>query len=448
MNRLKEGISLRNIHNCLIVIAVVLSCLQIYSTYRLTNNFMHVRNAMNENIALENSVHGLMEASDHLTEMVQRYAVTGDRRFMEQYFVEAFAAKRREQALSELKKIKNAEVVLERLQEAMSHSVKLMDREYYAMRLMIEAKGIKEYPGILKSVTLRSEDSALSPEGKMKRAIEMVMNDDYYMQKNQVRKEVHNGVQAVIKQTQKAEMDALDRFQTELNFGRVAILLNILAIFFVVWLTSSLGITPILRAVDQIKANSPIQETGANEFRYLAKAYNNLYCMYKKSIERLNFNASHDELTGAYNRAGLDLLLSSLDMNSTYMMIFDVDNFKTINDTFGHETGDKVLKKLVQILKSCFRSDDYVCRMGGDEFVVFMVHSSEMQRTLIETKMEQINRELKDAGEGMPPISVSVGIIHGSQAKNTETLLKKCDAAMYESKKQGKHTYTFYDNID
>ena len=82
--------------------------------------------------------------------------------------------------------------------------------------------------------------------------------------------------------------------------------------------------------------------------------------MYKKSIEHLNFKASHDELTGAYNRAGFDLLLSSLDLDSTYLMMLDVDNFKTINDTYGHETGDKVLKKLVQVLKKNFRSDDRI----------------------------------------------------------------------------------------
>ena len=111
---------------------------------------------------------------------------------------------------------------------------------------------------------------------------------------------------------------------------------------------------------------------------------------HKKSIERLNFKASHDELTGAYNRAGFDLLLSSLDLNSTYMMMLDVDDFKNINDTYGHETGDKVLKKLVQVLKSNFRFDDYVCRLGGDEFVVFMVHSNEMQRKMIEVKLEKI----------------------------------------------------------
>ncbi|MBQ9573392.1 MAG: GGDEF domain-containing protein [Acidaminococcaceae bacterium] len=294
-------------------------------------------------------------------------------------------------------------------------------------------------------MTLRSEDAALSPEDKMRRATKMVLDDEYYTQKNRIRAEVHKTVQAIVSQTQKEESEALDRFQAELNLARGEILLIIAAIFFVVWLTSTMGINPILEAVDQIKANGPIKETGANEFRYLAKAYNNLYSMYKKSIENLNFKASHDELTGAYNRAGFDLLLSGLDLDSTCLMFFDVDNFKNINDTYGHETGDKVLQKLVQVLKSSFRSDDYVCRLGGDEFVVFMVHSSEMQRDLIKTKMAQIRQELVNSKEGLPPVTVSVGIVHGTQAGDMESLLKKGDAAMYESKTNGKNTYTFYE---
>ena len=444
MNRLKEGISLRKIHSWLIVVAVILSCLMIYSTYRLTSSFLRVKDAAEENIMLQNSVHGLMDASDYLTEMAQRFTVTGDRRFMEQYFIEAFTTKRREQALSELKRVKDTESALASLEEAMRHSVKLMDREYYAMRLVIEAKGIREYPSVLKSVALRSEDAALSPENKMRLATKMVLDDEYYTQKNRIRTEVQNTVQAIINQTQKEETDALDRFQAELNLTRGEILLIIAAIFFVVWLTSTLGINPILAAVDQIKADGPIKETGADEVRYLAKAYNNLYSMYKKSIEHLNFKASHDELTGAYNRAGFDLLLSGLDLDTTCLMFFDVDNFKNINDTYGHETGDKVLQKLVQVLKSSFRSDDYVCRVGGDEFVVFMVHSSEMQRDLIKTKMAQIRQELVNSKEGLPPVTVSVGIVHGTQAGDMESLLKKGDAAMYESKTNGKNTYTFY----
>ena len=156
MISLKEGVSLRNIHKWQIVFAVIFSCLMIFSTYRLINSFMRVKNASEENLMLQNSVHGLMDASDHLTEMVQRFTESGDRRFMEQYFIEAFATKRREQAITELKRVKNVGPALASLEEAMRYSVKLMDREYYAMRLVIEAKGIREYPSVLKGVTLNS----------------------------------------------------------------------------------------------------------------------------------------------------------------------------------------------------------------------------------------------------------------------------------------------------
>ncbi len=172
-----------------------------------------------------------------------------------------------------------------------------------------------------------------------------------------------------------------------------------------------------------------------------------MYAVYRKSLEHLNFKASHDELTGAYNRSGYQLLLTGIDLSSTYMLLFDVDNFKRINDTYGHETGDEVLKKLVRVLKSNFRSDDYICRIGGDEFVVFMVHATETQHDLIVQKINEINREMEGKGDGLPPASVSVGIVHGTEASEAENLFEKTDAAMYKAKQSGKHTYTFYANL-
>ena len=170
-----------------------------------------------------------------------------------------------------------------------------------------------------------------------------------------------------------------------------------------------------------------------------------MYDVYKRSLERLNFKASHDELTGAYNRAGYELLLSSIDLSSTYMMLFDVDDFKGVNDNHGHEMGDKTLIRLVQILETNFRSDDYICRIGGDEFVVFMVHSTGEQRSLIASKIEQINKELGTTAYGTVPVSVSVGIVHGTEAKDAEDLFEKTDAALYRAKRSGKHTYRFSD---
>ncbi|MBR5116583.1 MAG: GGDEF domain-containing protein, partial [Lachnospiraceae bacterium] len=214
-------------------------------------------------------------------------------------------------------------------------------------------------------------------------------------------------------------------------------------ILFILMLTTRLAIYPILNAVEQIKSDSPISETGSIEFRYLANAYNKMYMKNKSSIEHLNYKASHDELTGAYNRTGYDHLLSSIELETCHLMLFDLDNFKEINDTYGHETGDKVLIKLVDTLRHVFRDDDDICRIGGDEFVVFMVHSSGMNRRLIISKIEQIGSELEDTSDDLPPISVSVGILNGKDITDTSSVFEKIDEAMYESKTRGKHTYTF-----
>ncbi len=159
-----------------------------------------------------------------------------------------------------------------------------------------------------------------------------------------------------------------------------------------------------------------------------------MYDIYRKSVERLNYKASHDELTGAYNRAGYDLLLSSIDLKTTYMLLFDVDNFKGINDTYGHETGDKILKKIVSTLNRNFRSDDYVCRLGGDEFVVFMVHADENRLELIKTKITNINDQLSETADGLPQTSVSVGIVHGTKVQNRQDMYKMSDEALYKTK--------------
>lgn len=215
-----EGVSLRTIHKWLIVSAVILTCFMIYSTYRLAGSFMHVKQASEKNIELETAVHRLMDASDYLTEKVQRFTVTGDRIFMEHYFIEAFASKRREEAIAKLELDANATAALEHLREAMHYSVKLMDREYYAMRLVIEAQGIKEYPDVLKKVTLRTGDAALSPQDKMRRATEMVLDAEYYEQKNKIRAGIQKSIDAVEKLTHNTETNAMDTFQLDMNFGR------------------------------------------------------------------------------------------------------------------------------------------------------------------------------------------------------------------------------------
>ncbi|MBQ7542182.1 MAG: GGDEF domain-containing protein [Clostridia bacterium] len=439
----KDGVSLRTLNILLIIGAVSLSGLMFFSTFHLSSSFRQLTETSERQIELRKSALDLMDASDYLTEKVQRFAVHGDMKYLEAYFNEAFETQRREEAIAKMSENKGCEDALNKLQSAMDSSLELMNREYYAMRLVIEAKGYTQYPELLKSVTLSEEDRALDADGKMRRAAEMVFDNEYYDQKDRIRNNMHSSLKELENMVYTEDALALESLRTELVLVRVVIALQVIGMVFLVCMTSRLGIRPILKAVDRIKENSRIPVIGANEFRYLARVYNKMYDVYKSSLENLNYKASHDELTGAYNRLGYDLLISSIDLRTTYMILIDVDNFKSINDTYGHETGDRILIKLAQTLKKHFRSDDHICRIGGDEFVVFMVHTDELQNDLIAAKIEEINHELEMTDDGLPATSISVGIVHGSDAPEAEKLFKKTDAALYRSKRKGKHTYTF-----
>lgn len=441
----KRGISLRTLYLWLIVFAIFVSVLMIFLTFHLSTTFHELQDATDEHIKLEKAAHELMDASDYLTEKVQRFTVEGKKQYLEEYFTEAFETNRREEAIEKMSENPASEGALKQLQKALNQSKELMNLEYYAMKLVIEAKGYNDYPKILESIKLNAEDAALSEEAKLRKATELVLSDEYYRQKEIIRSNMKESLDELENLTNATESGSEEKLNNEVLLTRIVIVAEILGIYAVIWLTSTLGINPVLKAVDKIKDNSPIPEVGANEFRYLARTYNKMYAVYKKSIERLNFKASHDELTKAYNRAGYDLLLSSIDLKNTYMLMFDVDDFKKINDGFGHETGDRALIKIADVLRKNFRSDDYVCRIGGDEFVVFMVHSDPQAHELISRKINQINADLGNTqGENMPPISVSVGVAHGTAVKDTKTLVEKADEAMYRAKRNGKHGFEFY----
>lgn len=442
--QIKSGISLRGLLIFMIAIAVLISSLIIFSVFHLSSTFQHLEDATNEYISLEKAATELMDASDYLTENAQRFTIDGDTRYLNAYFNEAFETKRREKAIEALSKNPDCKDALTDLKAAMKDSKELMNREYYSMKLVADAKGYTDCPDIIKNVTLSPEDKALSADDKMRRASEMVLGKEYYQKKDMIRENM-NGSLSDIEQLTKNREEAADKeLRFNLQIVGLIIILLVIGICGMALIVSRMGINPVLKAVEQIKENGTISENGTNEFRYLAQEYNKMYDLYKNSVDRLNFDSSHDQLTKVYNRAGYDLLLSGIDMQTTYLIVFDIDDFKDVNDTYGHDTGDKVLKKLADTLLYNFRSDDYVCRIGGDEFVVFMVHSETGRDNLITNKVEQINKDLADSSDGLPSVSVSAGVSHGTKASDPPELFNQADKALYQTKRSGKKGCSFY----
>ena len=126
------------------------------------------------------------------------------------------------------------------------------------------------------------------------------------------------------------------------------------------------------------------------------------------------------------------------------MILVDVDKFKEINDGYGHDVGDKALVRVATLLKKSFRNEDYVCRIGGDEFAVIMLNANSSLRELVEGKISRLNEKLGLADDGLPPISVSVGVAFGDRENPTDDFYKDADSALYRVKESGGRNCAFY----
>ncbi|MCR5482704.1 MAG: sensor domain-containing diguanylate cyclase [Clostridia bacterium] len=161
--------------------------------------------------------------------------------------------------------------------------------------------------------------------------------------------------------------------------------------------------------------------------------------------------AEKDTLTGIYNRGTFQFkaeeYISTCGVDECFgLLIIDLDDFKRVNDTFGHAGGDNLLISIAKTLSSTFRVSDIVSRIGGDEFAVLMKNNR--GRESAEMKAQKILDECaKIMGNfGIPHLSCSIGITIGQgRVANFMTLFNEADKALYEAKNQGKCRYVVYD---
>lgn len=182
-------------------------------------------------------------------------------------------------------------------------------------------------------------------------------------------------------------------------------------------------------------------EAGLRQYRLVAAE--------RELLERTKHMASHDGLTGLPNRAltmdRLAVALASARRNGAMvaLLFVDLDGFKAVNDTLGHDAGDIVLKEVAGKLRSCVRETDTVARFGGDEFVIVLTEvKAKAAATKVARKViESLSRPIPLDGEEAT-VGASIGIaLYPDHGKTPETLLEQADSAMYAVKRRGKNDY-------
>ena len=441
-----EGIPLGRLNYFMAVVIVVLSLLLIRATYRTSDGYERVNSATENYITWEQSASSIRDATDYLTEQARSFVMTGEKRYIENYFNEVNVQRRRELAMEELRGTGSPESYA-MLEDAIAQSQGQMSLEYYAMRLTISAYGydLSDFPAEVRDTTILWRDVNLSREEKQERAKELVLDSGYLEKKAAIDEDLRDYLTVLEEETENRQRDAASEMRRLLDAQRLLIV-SLIAIFVLLILMNSLlVIDPLMQGIGRIRAEQPIPVSGAYEFQFLARTYNLMFESHRKKTLELAYEASHDKLTGLYNRVGYENLLKSTDRKTSALLLIDADRFKEVNDTYGHDMGDRVLANVARVLRDSFRSVDHVCRIGGDEFATIMVHTGPQFTDLIRDKIEHVNERLQRPEEaGMPPISVSVGVAFGSDKRGADDVIKDADKALYQVKENGRCGVAFF----
>ena len=443
-----KGIKIKNINIYMMIISCVLYLFLIWATVHASQRYNMMITATEDYIACERNAALIEEGSDYLTEQVRLYTVTRDTVYVDNYFAEVYETRRRDVALEQMTAFNVSQEVSGYLQTALDYSNRLMTEEIYAMRLIARAEETAEtaLPDDVRKMELTEEDLSLSPEELEAKAQELVFGSAYQESKELIMKNISYFVDNIIDSTMQNQKQSASKLKSTMTQQRVLISVLFVENIFVFILIIVLVINPLKIYIENIEDKEKLNVAGSYEFKYLALTYNNIYELNTANEAMLNYRAEHDALTGIINRGAFERLKQFLKTKDTpiALMILDVDKFKQVNDRYGHEMGDTILKKVANLLEENFRATDHPARIGGDEFAVILTDATEEMKPVIEEKIMSINNTLMNPEKDMPKVSLSVGIAFSANGFEDD-LYRKADSALYVTKENGRCGYTFYE---
>lgn len=422
----KKGISFTYFSSIFLAVLFVFYIFLYFVSFRLNAKYESVQNTLNKFILCEKSSQIIKDTTNYLTEQAQLFIMTHEAEYAEAYITEKYVTRKREAAIEKLLESTTPEDTnYIKLQIAMNQSDSLSAIELYGMRLAYEAAGIKDIPPVLKQIEIKNSDIRKKIDEKQDVAESKIYGSGYLLYKKRVNSNCAGIINDIENNIQRKLKNDSEQTKNLLNFFSILqiVIICFSAAFFIALIT--LILIPMRKLTMSLRKKETMPLTGAEELRFLAMTYNevNEFDVLTGSLSRRAFN----ELCNKYSKQKMNLCL----------ILVDIDNFKKINDTYGHSKGDVVLMTVSRYLGESFRENDYVSRIGGDEFAILCPQSQDDDGEIFENKINHINRQLSQNPETSGIVSLSAGIAL-SRTGYSKELFANSDKALYTAKAKGK----------
>ena len=444
-----KKISIRTVSIVIFLITVGIGGMLALISSECTRQFQNLQDETERFIQCENALQQMQAGSDYLEKQVSQYVQTGQYIHMDFYLKEIRETQRYEKACDYLQQEFGGTTAIKPLESAVAYEEKLREQECYIMRLMAEVSFADEalWPEEIRGIALTPEDAALEQEQKQERALEILSGHAYKILRTNEDNYIVGAKQALGQQTRNNQNHAQTVFRDvylKFETGVAVLIVLVLLICIILW---KLVIAPLKMYGKSIVKGEIFPVVGARELQELATTYNKVYQENLVAQKLIRHEAEHDALTDALNRGAFDKILSIYEQGDSRfaMIMVDVDVFKQVNDTYGHSVGDKILVKVADNLQREFRSIDYICRIGGDEFAIIMVDVGSDLKEVVREKIAQVNENLSNPTDGLPAVSLSVGVAFSDRENPGDSIFKDADKALYKVKNSGRNNCGFYE---
>lgn len=299
------------------------------------------------------------------------------------------------------------------LKQALALSDALAEWEIHAFALMAAARGtIRTAPVQVQEYTLPLKERQLPDDEKKALAEQIVHGQEYYSYKNKIYEKLNDFETSIMERTEERLMVETESISSLLHVQNVFEIVEELVIICLALLLYR-QVTVVLRKyIRSISRDEAITPGGTSELRYLAAVINQYIALQSQRQKELRTIAELDALTQIPNRRALEDFMRRMfqrgDMHGA-LVLLDVDDFKRINDNYGHDLGDAALQNLVAQIHECIRADDFFARFGGDEFVIWMDGIQLGDVEAIKEKIQEVNHRTVLVANMTMRISVSAG---------------------------------------